>query len=109
MESGFVATMAEQQIREARLRPEFAHAYPWLNWGTWEAAALVADRVLAWLIADQLASIDGPERVLPGRHFDFRGASLESSSPVSSFHPRARPRSCPRRTISRRREDEYSP
>ena len=57
--------------REARLRPEFAPWYPGLRAGTWEAAAVLADRVLAQsLLGQRGAGIRG--RVLLDSHFEFR-------------------------------------
>jgi hypothetical protein len=70
--------MAEQAVRQARLRPEFAHVYPWLNWGSWETAESVANRVMTWLLTEHRGSIAGTDRVLPSEHFDFRGPSRES-------------------------------
>jgi hypothetical protein len=58
--------------REARLRPEHAHRYPWLRAGEWVSAATLADRVLA------AALLRGRDtslwiRLLRDEHFEFRG------------------------------------
>jgi len=60
--------------REARLRPEHAHEYPEIRPERWEAAATVADRVLAGrLLRGNLLAIRG--RVLLEEHFEFRGGA----------------------------------
>ncbi len=59
-------------IREARLRPEFAHLYPELAAGQW----LSASEVGATILMSQLRSSRPPslgERLLPDEHFEFRG------------------------------------
>ena len=60
-------------MREARLRPEFAHLYPGLTPGHWESAARVAEAVLANLMLQEMAESPASERVLPEEHFEFRG------------------------------------
>ncbi len=62
-------------MREARLRPEFAHLYPGLSSGQWESAARVAEAVLANLMLQELAESPPDERVLPEQHFEFRGGA----------------------------------
>jgi hypothetical protein len=61
-----------RQVREARLRPEFAELYPGVRAGEWMAAAVLADTVLAdRLLRGHAVDIRG--RVLEEAHFDFRG------------------------------------
>jgi hypothetical protein len=67
-------------MREARLKPEFAHLYPSLEPDRWEPAALMADRVVAWLLRQPDKGYMAPERVLRSEHFDFRGGSRNPSS-----------------------------
>jgi hypothetical protein len=59
-------------MREARLRPEFAHLYPGLTPGRWEPASRIAEAVLANVLLHEMG--DAP---LQGRldeaHFEFRG------------------------------------
>ena len=59
--------------REARLRPDFAPLYPYLQAGEWESAAELTDRV----VANTLGRPDGMfitgERALDAEHFEFRG------------------------------------
>ena len=64
------------EIREARLRPEFADQYPWMRAGAWYLAATIASARL---------HEDPPPprhlRLLPDDHFEFRGGlELRSSN-----------------------------
>ncbi len=70
-------------MREARLRPEFAHIYPELIAGQWEPASRIAEVVLARFLLGQMAS-DPMERALQESHFEVRGGALEP--------PRSNPR-----------------
>jgi hypothetical protein len=72
--------LQERRIREARLRPEFAHLYPPLEPGRWESAALMADRVVAWMLRQPGRGYMAPERVLRSDHFEFRGGVSTSQS-----------------------------
>jgi hypothetical protein len=63
-------------MREARLRPEFAHLYPELTPDRWEPASRIAEVVLARYLLQQLAS-DPMERALQESHFEFRGGAQE--------------------------------
>jgi hypothetical protein len=60
-------------MREARLRPEFAHLYPALTPGEWEPAARIAEAVLANLLLQEMTDSPSPDRLLPEAHFEFRG------------------------------------
>jgi hypothetical protein len=66
-------TSAKPRIREARLKSEFAHLYPALEAGRWEPAALLADRMVAWLLRQPNRGYVAPDRVLRSEHFEFRG------------------------------------
>ena len=60
--------------REAQLKPEFAHLYPPLKAGQWESAAVMADKLVAWLLGKKRIKSDvSSERVLRPEHFEFRG------------------------------------
>ncbi len=69
------------RVREARLRPEFAHLYPPLEPGRWEPAAAMADRVVAWLLRQPDRGYMAPERVLRSEHFEFRGGTEKAEAP----------------------------
>jgi hypothetical protein len=60
-------------MREARLRPEFAHLYPTLIPGQWEPAARIAEVVLARLLLLEISEAPIQDRVLNEEHFEFRG------------------------------------
>jgi hypothetical protein len=60
-------------MREARLRPEFAHLYSGLMPGQWESAARIAEAVLANVVLQEMAESSAVGRVLPEEHFEFRG------------------------------------
>ena len=65
--------------REARLRSEHAHRYPWLHAEDWVSAATLADRVLA------AALLRGRDtslwiRLLCDEHFEFRGGGRRLDS-----------------------------
>jgi hypothetical protein len=73
-------TPRSPRLREARLKPEFAHLYPPLEPNRWEPAALMADRVVAWLLRQPDKGYIAPERVLRSEHFEFRGGSGKPGS-----------------------------
>jgi hypothetical protein len=58
-------------IREARLRPEFAALYPGLEPGVWLPATTVGQKLLLWHLATS-ATPQG-ERLMTEEHFEFRG------------------------------------
>ena len=61
-------------MREARLRPEFAHLYPGLTPGRWEPASRIAEAVLANVLLHQMGEAPMPDRLLDEAHFEFRGS-----------------------------------
>jgi hypothetical protein len=73
--------------REARLRPEFAHLYPAIPADRWDFAAVMADRVVAWLLRRPNPGWIATDRILPPEHFEFRG---ESPRPDTTLDPRTR-------------------
>lgn len=61
-------------VREARLRPQYAHLYPELPADTW----MPASEVGATILMNQLRStqpFNFGERLLPDEHFEFRGGA----------------------------------
>jgi len=63
-------------MREARLRPEFAHVYPELTAGQWEPASRIAEVVLARYLLGQMVS-DPMVRAMQESHFEFRGGAQD--------------------------------
>ena len=71
--------MGEQpEMREARLRPEFAALYPGLEPGAWQDADLVAEQVLSEHLLRPSPGYMLSERVLAKEHFEFRGGDRNS-------------------------------
>jgi hypothetical protein len=62
-------------MREARLRPEFAHIYPELVPGQWEPAARIARVILARYLVQQMTDSPTGDRALNEAHFEFRGGA----------------------------------
>ena len=65
-------------VREARLRPEYAHLYPMLEPGAWASAALTAERVAASRLLQLVDAYVFHDRVLTDAHFEFRGGTPRS-------------------------------
>lgn len=60
-------------VRQALLKSGSAHLYPGIPPGEWQPAAVMVDMVLAGRTnGDQGTSLQR-DRVLDGRHFEFRG------------------------------------
>jgi hypothetical protein len=78
-------------MREARLRPEFAHLYPTLTPGQWEPAAHIAEVVLARLLLLEISDAPIQDRVLNEAHFEFRG-DPPAKSPRNAGSSRAKDR-----------------
>jgi hypothetical protein len=62
-------------LREARVRPEYAHLYPMLEPGAWEPAAVTAAKVAATRLLQLVDTYVLHDRVLTDAHFEFRGGS----------------------------------
>jgi hypothetical protein len=61
----------QYDIREARLRPEFADLYPAVEPGVWLPATTVGQQLLLWHLAK--AVTPQGERLMGEEHFEFRG------------------------------------
>jgi hypothetical protein len=61
----------QENVREARLRPEYAHLYPGLEPGVWLAATTIGQQLLLWHLASAITPQG--ERVMADEHFEFRG------------------------------------
>jgi hypothetical protein len=59
-------------VREARLRPEWAHLYPGLEAGVWIVAAQLVPLVLRHRMQGE-ATWEFARRILVDEHFEFRG------------------------------------
>jgi hypothetical protein len=66
--------------REARLKPQFAHLYPAITAGQWDSAAVLADRMVSWLLRNPDPRIVSTARILPPEHFEFRGEAPRSDA-----------------------------
>jgi hypothetical protein len=59
-------------VRQALLKSGFAHLYPGIAPGEWQPASVMVKQVLA-LRSGASARTGNRDRVLDGRHFEFRG------------------------------------
>lgn len=66
--------MSGNLIREARLKPEFAHLYPGIPAGVWLPASDVGAKLLLQHLRAAAAPTLG-DRLLEDTHFEFRGGS----------------------------------
>jgi hypothetical protein len=66
-------------VREARLRPEWAHLYPGLDTDGWMVAAELVPLVLRHRLQGQ-ASWEFTRRILVDEHFEFRGGRARDGS-----------------------------
>lgn len=63
----------EPAPREARLKREYAHLYPYLEPGTWDRASTIAIKTVEAMAQDPEAQQLSGGRILDDQHFDFRG------------------------------------
>ena len=71
--------MGEQpEVREARLRPEFAALYPGIEPGAWQDAAALAEQMLTDHLLPPSPGYMLSDRVLDKGHFEFRGGNSRS-------------------------------
>ena len=62
----------EPAPREARLKPEYAHLYPYLVPGIWDRASTIAVKTVEAMAQNPEGQPPGG-RILTDEHFDFRG------------------------------------
>jgi hypothetical protein len=60
-------------VRQALLKSAFAHLYPGIAPGEWQPASVMVNQVLAVRTGPASTRVGGRDRVLDGRHFEFRG------------------------------------
>ncbi len=65
----------QPDLREVRLRPEFAPLYPGLEPGAWQDATVVAEQVLSEHLLRPSPGYMLSDRVLAKEHFEFRGGA----------------------------------
>jgi hypothetical protein len=68
-----------QEVRECRLRPEFAHLYEELTPDVWVQARKWAERLVVRARKARLLSIH--QRTLDPNHFEFRGGGRPAHPP----------------------------
>jgi hypothetical protein len=73
----------DSTIREARLRPEFAHLYPPVSPGVWTPAAEVGARMLFWHL-QLTGTVRLGDRLLDSEHFEFRGGWSRGDSSLKT-------------------------
>jgi hypothetical protein len=72
--------MTRPGIRQALLRPAFAHLYPGIPANEWQPAEVMMDQVLA-VRPRELGQAPGARaRGLDGRHFEFRGVASSGAA-----------------------------
>jgi hypothetical protein len=67
------ALHARSSVREAKLRPEFAHMYAGIEPDIWSSAAGLAEQLITRLLQEGVSGEELPQRVLDSAHFEFRG------------------------------------
>jgi hypothetical protein len=60
-------------VRQALLKSRFAHLYPGIAPGEWQPASVMVNQVVALRPGTSAAKSGNRDRVLDGRHFEFRG------------------------------------
>jgi len=63
----------QSEVREARLRPEFAALYPGVEPGAWQDAVGIAEQLLSEHLLRPSPGYMLSDRVLAKEHFEFRG------------------------------------
>ena len=68
----------QENMREARLRPEYADLYPGVQPDVWLPATVVGQQLLLWHLAT--AATPQGERLMADGHFEFRGGQVRGPS-----------------------------
>jgi hypothetical protein len=68
----------QENMREARLRPEYADLYPGVQPDVWLPATVVGQQLLLWHLAT--AAAPQGERLMADGHFEFRGGLARGPS-----------------------------
>ena len=68
----------QENMREARLRPEYADLYPGVKPDVWLPATVVGQQLLLWHLAT--AATPQGERLMADGHFEFRGGFARGPS-----------------------------
>jgi hypothetical protein len=68
----------QPEVREARLRPEFAAMYPRVEPGVWQDATALAEQMLTEHLLRPSPGYMLSDRVLAEEHFEFRSGNHRS-------------------------------
>jgi hypothetical protein len=77
----------EGNIREARLRPQYASLYPALEPGKWQPASAIGRQLLLWHLT--APSVPDSERLMSEEHFEFRGGTRREQDEAGARTRRA--------------------
>lgn len=69
-------------IREARLKPEYAGTYPGIEAGVWLPATVIGQQLLLWQLTAPATPMG--ERLMSEDHFEFRGGRKRVGAWVSA-------------------------
>jgi hypothetical protein len=73
---------APANIREARLKPEYAASYPGIEAGVWMPATVIGQQLLLWHLTAPASPLG--ERLMSEDHFEFRGGRKRVGAWVSA-------------------------
>jgi hypothetical protein len=69
-------------IREARLRPQYASLYPALEADIWQPASSIGRQLLLWHLTASIPP-EG-ERLMSEEHFEFRGGAPRNGADANA-------------------------
>jgi hypothetical protein len=75
-------TSVPGNIREARLKPEYAESYPGIEAGVWLPATVIGQQLLLWHLT--IPGMPEGERLLSEEHFEFRGGRKRAGAWVDA-------------------------